>query len=76
MLNYLVNILLGGNSLFGSLLLYLLTVLVRTCKEHHIIALHSSVTGDRVACYRGIAVTDMGIARGVIYRGRNVVGFV
>ena len=76
MFNDLVNILLGSNTLFSSLLLDLLTVLVRTGKEHHIIALHSSVTGNGIAGNCGIAVTDMRIARRIIDRGRNVVGFL
>ena len=45
---YLVNVFLGGNALFGGFKLYLLTVLVRACKEHYVIALHSLESDDNI----------------------------
>ena len=57
-----VNILFGSNTLFGSLLFNFKTVFIRTRKEHNIVSLHSSVTGDRIARNGGVAMTDVGIA--------------
>jgi len=60
--NYFVNIFLGSHTLFGSFLLNFKTMLVSTRKKHYIIALHSSVTSDRVASNSCIAMSDMRIA--------------
>ena len=68
----LVDILLGGDTAFLRLFLYLLTVFVGTGQEHHIVALHPLVAGDTVARDGGIGMPDMGVARGVIDRGRDV----
>ena len=57
-----INVLLGSYALFGSFLLYFKTVLVGTCEEHYVIALHSLVTGDRITGNCCIAVTDVRIA--------------
>ena len=69
---YIVNVLLRGNAFFLCLFLDLLTVLIGTCKEHNIVALHSFIPRDRVARNGGIAVTDMRITRWVIDRRSNV----
>ena len=66
--NNLVNILLRCNAFFGSFLLDLLTMLVRACKEHYIISLHSLVACDRVAGNSCVAVTDVRITRRIIDR--------
>ena len=68
----LVDVLLGGDTAFLCLFLYLLTVLVRTGQEHHVIPLHSLVAGDRVARDGGIGMPDMGVARRIIDRGGDV----
>ena len=65
---YLVNVFLGGNALFGGFKLYLLTMLVRACKEHYVIALHSLETCYRVTRNRCVTVTYVRITGGVIYR--------
>ena len=65
---YLVNVFLGGNTLFCGFELYLLTVLVRACKEHYVVALHSLETCYRVTGYCRVTVTYVGITGGVIYR--------
>ena len=60
-LDDLVNIFLRRNTFFSSLLFDFQTMLVSTGEEHDIIALHTSVSGDRIASNSGVAVTDMRI---------------
>ena len=71
-----VNVFLGSNALLGSLLLDLLAVLVSACKEHYVVALHSSVPGDRIAGCCGVAVADMWVSRRIIDRRGDVKGFL
>ena len=69
-----VDVLLGGDALGFRFFLYLLAVLIGTGQEHHVVALHPLVARDRVAGYRGIGMPDMGIARRIVDRGRDVKG--
>ena len=74
-LDYLINIFLRCNTLFSSLLFDFQTMLVSACEEHDIIALHTSVSGNRIAGNSGVAVTDMRITGRVIYRGSDIKRF-
>ena len=68
----LVNISLRSDTHLLRLLLDLLTVLVCTCGEHYIIALHSLHSRDSVASKRRIAMSDMRIARRIVDRCSDV----
>ena len=71
--NDLVNVLLRGYALFLCLQLYLLTMLVGSCQEHYVIALHSLESCDGITRYGRIAVTDMRISRRIVDRGGDVI---
>ena len=74
-LDYLINIFLRCNTLFSSLLFDFQTMLVSACEEHDIIALHTSVSCNRITGNSGVAVTDMRITGRVIYRGSDIKRF-
>ncbi len=67
-----VNVLLGCNAFLFCLLLNLQAVLVGPGEEHHVIALHPPVTGNRVTCKRTIAVPDMRLAGRIVNRRCDV----
>ena len=70
-----VNVLLGSFSRLFSVLLDFSPMLVRSRKEHNVIALHSLEAGDCIAGHRCVAVTDMRITRRIIYRCGNIKCF-
>ena len=72
-LNYPVNELLGGDTCFLSLILYLLTVLIGSGKKHYIIPLQSSVTGKTVRCHGTVGMSDMKLIGGIIDRCGYVI---
>ena len=67
---YLIHKFLGCYSRFLRLQLDLLTMLVRSCLEKHIVSLQSLVTGDRVRQDNLVGISDMRLA-GCIGNGRS-----
>ena len=62
-----VHELLGRNTCSLGLLFYLLTMLISSCLEEHIIALLSLMSCNRICHHDLIGITDMRFARSVCY---------
>ena len=58
------------------LLLDLLTVLVRTGEEHHVIAAQALVAGDGVRGDGAVGMPDVQLVRWIVYRGGDIKGLL
>ena len=65
---YTIHELLGSYTCFFGLLLYLLTVLIRTCLEEHVKTLLPLMSCNSISHHYLIRITDMRFSRGVCYR--------
>src|SRR5699024_5923192 len=66
--------LLGSDSGFPRLLLYLLTMLVGAGKKEHIVALHSPESRERIGADYIIGVDDMRLSGCICYSGCDQTG--
>ena len=71
-----IYILLGSNTGILCLLLDLKSLLICTCQEHNIIALHTAIACYGITGYCRITMTDVRISRRIINRGRDVKFFI
>ena len=71
-----VNIFLRGYSLFLCYIHYLLTVLVRSGQEHHVVAGQALVARHRVGRHRAVGVADVQLVRRVVNGRGDIESFL
>ena len=74
--NDVINELLRGNACFCGFVFDLLTVFVRTCEEHNVIACEAFVTRHHIGGNGAIAVADVELIARIIDRGCDIKFFV